>query len=366
MKRNRKRVTCAAVIAGPALAALSLINLAQPASADEIPAIPIGYLDSVIAGTGSVQVAGWTIEPDTTRAIDVQIFVDGVYNQTVNASVERDDVGAAFPGFGPNHGYTAKINGLTAAAHVIDVYAINADELQNDNVLLGEQAIAAPSLTPFGSVDVVRQTTGDNVLIEGWAIDPKTSVPISVAVYVDGVGIGNTTADRSRTDVGAAYPADGSNHGFTVMAPLASAGAHTIDVYAIDSSGDGNNPLVSRTVTDVATESFGSVDVVTQTTGDNVRIEGWAIDPKTTAPISVALYVDGAPMGDATADRSRTDVGAVYPAAGDDHGFDVTVPIASIGTHTVDVYALDSSADGDNPLLRRSTVVITAPVVALP
>jgi hypothetical protein len=76
------------------------------------------------------------------------------------------------------------------------------------------------------------------------------------------------------------------------------------------------------------------------------------------------VYVDGVPMGDSGADRSRTDVGAVYPNEGADHGFDVTVPVATIGAHTVDVYALDSTGDGDNPLLGRTTVVVTAPVIA--
>ena len=63
------------------------------------------------------------------------------------------------------------------------------------------------------------------------------------------------------------------------------------------------------------------------------------------------------------ATNSRTDVGAVFPNEGSDHGFDITIPVSTIGTHTVDVYAIDSTADGDNPLLGRTTVVVTAPVL---
>ena len=116
--RNKRRVT---MIAGSAMTALSLFGLSEPAHAAENPAVPIGFLDSAVPGVGSVQVNGWAIEPDTTGAIDVQVFVDGVFNQTVHATTERDDVGAAYPGYGPLHGYTTNVTGLSAATHSIAV-----------------------------------------------------------------------------------------------------------------------------------------------------------------------------------------------------------------------------------------------------
>jgi hypothetical protein len=149
-----------------------------------------------------------------------------------------------------------------------------------------------------------------------------------------------------------------------VTVPVASGGSHVVNVYAIDSTGNGNNPLLASRAVTVDTESFGHVDAVAQTTADNVRIEGWAIDPKTAAPIGVAVYIDGVPMGDSTASGERTDVGTVFPVEGSDHGFDITVPVATIGTHVVDVYALDSTGDGDNPLLGRTNVVVTSAAIA--
>ena len=347
------------MVAGGALAAVSLFGFSEAANAAVDPAVPIGSLDSVTAGVGTVQVTGWAIEPDTTAASNVQIFVDGVYNQTVAASTERDDVGAAYPGFGDMHGYTASIAGLSSTAHTIAVYAINDNGIQADNVLLGAQSVTPLNSAAFGSVDVAAETTGDNVRVAGWAIDPKTTAPIMVAVYVDGVLSTNVLAGGSRSDVGTVFPAFGANHGYDVTVPVAADGAHTIDVYAIDSTGNGVNPLLARDTVMVSAASFGSVDVVAQGTGDNVRVAGWAIDPKTSAPIMVAVYVDGVLSTDVSASGVRNDVGAVFPALGANHGYDVTVPVAADGAHTVDVYAIDSTGDGVNPLLARNTVNVS-------
>jgi hypothetical protein len=127
-------------------------------------------------------------------------------------------------------------------------------------------------------------------------------------------------------------------------------------VYAIDSSGNGDNPLLARKTVNVATTPFGSVDVAAQSTGNDVVVAGWAIDPNTVSPIAVAVYVDGVASANVTADGSRTDVGSAYPAFGAAHGFSTTLTLSSTGSHTVDVYAIDSSGNGDNPLLARKTV----------
>ena len=83
--------------------------------------------------------------------------------------------------------------------------------------LIGAASLAAPAAsnaasatTPFGSVDVAAQTTGDSVVVAGWAIDPDTTAPIAVAVYVDGVNTSVVTADGSRDDVATVYPAFGA------------------------------------------------------------------------------------------------------------------------------------------------------------
>ena len=55
-------------------------------------------------------------------------------------------------------------------------------------------------------------------------------------------------------------------------------------------------------------------------------MQGWAIDPDTTAPLTVHVYVDGVWAGQSTAGVARPDVGNAYPGFGSGHGFDVTLP----------------------------------------
>ena len=80
--------------------------------------------------------------------------------------------------------------------------------------------------------------------MSGWAIDPNTTKPIPVHVYVDGKAVQTLTANTSRPDVGNVYGM-GDNHGFLLDAPVkASAGNHQVCVYAID-SWSGTNPLIA-------------------------------------------------------------------------------------------------------------------------
>ena len=76
--------------------------------------------------------------------------------------------------------------------------------------------------------------------VSGWAIDPDTTAPISVHVYVDSIGEA-TTAGLGRPDVGAVFPY-GAEHGFA-HSMAASAGSHTVCVYAIN-NGQGGHALL--------------------------------------------------------------------------------------------------------------------------
>lgn len=92
---------------------------------------------------------------------------------------------------------------------------------------------------PIGSLDAVSATT-TSVSAAGWALDPDTTSPILVHVYVDGRAVAAVTANADRPDVGAALNL-GSVHGFVASVPAAP-GTHTVCVYAIDAGGVGPNP----------------------------------------------------------------------------------------------------------------------------
>jgi subtilisin family serine protease len=282
---------------------------------------PLGSLDLVSAGVGSVSVSGWALDPDTAAPIQVHVYVDGT-GTALTADGSRPDVGAAF-GYGSAHGFSAQL-GAAGGPHTVCAYAINVGA--GGNVLIGCRSVTVPSGSPFGSIDVMAAGVG-SVTVAGWAIDPDTAAPIQVHVYVDGVGYA-LDANGSRADVGAAF-GYGPNHGYgTTVA--AGGGAHLVCAYAINVGAGGNVLLGCRVVNVPTGPPFGSLDQATRNADGTVSVAGWAIDPDTTAPIEVHVYVGssaypitGFPL---VAGQSRPDVAAVLPPYGPNHGYSFVVP----------------------------------------
>nr|WP_249420023.1 S8 family serine peptidase [Rhabdothermincola salaria] len=301
---------------------------------------PFGSLDVVSGGPGSVRVAGWALDPDTAASIDVHVYVDG-RGYPLRADRSRSDVGAAFPGYGSAHGFSVSVP-ASGGSHQVCAYAINVGS--GGNSLLGCRTVVVPSGSPFGSLDVVSAGPG-SVRVAGWALDPDTAASIPVHVYVGGRGTA-LTADRTRSDVGAAYPGYGSAHGFS-RTLSASPGAQRVCAYAINVGRGSTTLLGCRTVVVPSGSPFGSLDVVTRS-GSEVRVAGWALDPDTAAPIDVHVYVGGSGFA-LTADRSRPDVGAAFPGYGSAHGFSRTLAIDGRGL-PVCVYAINTGR-GANSLI---------------
>jgi hypothetical protein len=86
---------------------------------------------------------------------------------------------------------------------------------------------------PIGNLEAATRVPG-GVAVSGWALDPDTSEPTDVHVYVDDVGTA-IRADQPRPDVAAAFGL-GSAHGFGRTLPM-TAGAHRVCGYAIDTGG---------------------------------------------------------------------------------------------------------------------------------
>ena len=148
-----------------------------------------------------------------------------------------------------------------------------------------------------------RGSTGP-LTVNGWAIDPDTSDPIDVHVYVDGGWAGALRADTSRPDVGRAVPGYGDAHGYQAVFGGFAPGVHQVCTFAINVGPYGTtNPQLGCASFTVPGDPFGSLDGVTAVPG-GIRAEGWAVDPDTSAPIDVHVYVDGA-WGTATTGLGR-------------------------------------------------------------
>lgn len=311
--------------------------------------VPVGSVDGVAPGVGAVTVSGWALDPETAGPIAVQVFVDSQLRASLTADLSRPDVAVVFPAYGPNHGYRVEVSGVGGGPHDVCVRALNVLGGTGDQ-WLGCRRVTV-SGDPIGNLEAVEAS--DGVRVSGWALDPDATAPIAVHVYVNGRWSGSGIADRNRPDVGVAFPHYGPSHGFDVKVPPASDGTHRVCVYGIN-TGFGSHALVGCRSFTVNRSPFGNVDSASRA-ADQVRLQGWVIDPDTTAPVTIHAYVSGAWGGAFTADVPRPDVAAVYPAAGPNHGFDVMIPVGS-GTRQVCLYAINVGLGGTNPLLGCHTL----------
>lgn len=197
------------------------------------------------------------------------------------------------------------------------------------------------SADPFGSLDSAR--AGANALtVTGWAIDPDTTAPIEVHVYVDGAWGGAVTANVNRPDVGAAVPGYGNNHGFSLRVANLAAGDRRVCAFALNVGpwGTTNPELGCRTVK-VSASPQGRIDSVRLAPG-GAQVVGWAADPDSSATVELEFTVDGAVAASGSASRTRSDVGAAYPWFGSERGFNTIAPLAvTPGTRRVCVNAID-------------------------
>lgn len=107
----------------------------------------------------------------------------------------------------------------------------------------------------------------------------------------------------------------------------------------------------------------GNVDAI-----DCTHLAGWAQDDDTpTQAIAVHFYFDG-PAGDSkaqaiamTANQTRADL--CKPLGSCDHAFDFAPPLSMQdgADHSVFVYAIDSSGNGDNPEIGKGTLNCATP-----
>jgi hypothetical protein len=316
------------------------------------PGGPFGQLDNAVQVANGIRVLGWTIDPDTAAPIQVHVYVDSAGTNTGNAATQRSDIGRAFPDYGGAHGFDTVV-GAGPGWHNVCAYGINVGG--GTNTLLGCRAVLV-NPNPFGQLDQVVQVLG-GLRVSGWAIDPETAAPIQVHIYVDAGGTNLGYADDSRPDVGShfGYARYGNLHGFNGVVG-AGPGPHWVCAYAINTLYGANSLIGCRSVI-VNPNPFGSLDDADATRG-GVHVSGWDIDPDTSSPIQVHVYIDGGGTNLGPAANVRKDVGSVFAFAGygANHGFDATIPAGS-GRHQVCAYAINV-AMGANTSLGCKTVTV--------
>ncbi|MEY2590142.1 MAG: hypothetical protein QOJ67_2126 [Acidimicrobiaceae bacterium] len=332
-------------VPGSSFEALDASSLmVDPSSGSTKTSNPFGNVDGVSVAPGGVTIAGWAIDPDSSGPIGVHLYLDGSFAGALDASIDRPDVGAAFPASGPRHGFSAVVP-ITPGNHVLCAFAINAGP-GTTNPQLGCRYVPWTG-NPFGNVDAITLAPG-GASVQGWTVDPDSSSSIRVHVYVNGGLAAITTADRPRLDVGAYLPGFGTAHGFAVNVALLD-GANSVCAYGINVGPGSTNPQVGCFTVPYRALPVGSLDRVRRT-ANGLRVQGWTIDPDTAGAVQVHTYVDGAIADITTASQPRPDVGAAFAGFGAAHGYDVVIP-AGAGPHTVCTYAINVGGGDSNPLL---------------
>jgi len=192
---------------------------------------PTGWLDSISTFGRSVTATGWAIDPDTTGSVKVNLSIDGKTSQFL-ASNPYAGLGAAKPGFGDNHGFSAS-SAVSPGQHTVCVTAQNNDV--GDERSLGCRTVSVAAATaPAGWVDSITPAAG-TISAAGWALDPDLSTPVKVTLNIDGTTAVETRAGSTYPGLGSVFPVFGSAHGFNLSAPSPS-GPHSVCVLAIDDS----------------------------------------------------------------------------------------------------------------------------------
>ena len=308
---------------------------------------PFGSLDSATGGLGRVTVAGWAVDPDSSGPLNVNLVMDGAVT-TVVANGNRPDVGAAYPSAGSGHGFTATLTDRRRIAPGVRLRPQHRGRLQlGARLSHRRRARREPD-----RLDGQRHRCERRACRSAGGRSIPTPRPRSRSTSTSTVS-GSPPPPRSPDPTSAVRTrATGRTTATRRWLPPAP-GTRTACAYGINvASGTTNSLLGCRTVVVPDTSPFGSLDAVTGAPG-GVRVKGWAIDPDTTSPIQVHVFVDGV-SSTILADKSRPDVGAAFPSAGSNHGYAATIGTAP-GNHSVCAWALNVGGGGNRLLGCRSS-----------
>lgn len=252
------------------------------------PSAGVSYVSSLASavdnGNGSATLTGW-VKANTTASIGYMISVDGVPMHTGTAN---QPYFTGFPGAGPNHGFTAVVNGLTQGTHEFCVHGtVNGIQtrLICTNLFISVSAGANPppatvptplpttppvaTSTPIpaapapvavnpgvvpqfygaiGSLDVLRRANDGNAFVSGWAARSASAGtgPINVVISVDGVDKTRVSASLPRQDITGSFQ---QAYGFSGRAQLRANRTSNVCVMLEDPSTGARFQIGCRSVT---------------------------------------------------------------------------------------------------------------------
>lgn len=312
---------------------------------------PIGDINSITRSGSSAVVRGWAIDTDTTDSILVDAWVNGRFVTSLVANQSRPDVAQHYPTSGPNHGYVGSIP-LNSGENNICLFAINV--MGGTHTQLGCRSIYVGSSNPQGDINGFS-VSGVSATMRGWAFDADTTDSIVVDFWVNGRFATSINANQSRPDVKAVFPAQSASHGFSATLSL-SPGDNNVCVYGINVAGGSHTLLGCRSAYVGSNSPRGDINGL-HATGNIANFRGWAFDADTTNSILVDVWVNGRFEKTISADESRPDVQAYFPAQSSNHGFSGSVPLQT-GENNICLYGINIEGGSHTQLGCRSIAVV--------
>ena len=178
---------------------------------------------------GTITVEGWAFDPDDTNA-KLKITAwggPGMFKMgETTANTARADVNNVY-GCGSNHGFVATFNVDWWGTYKACIDIANVGSGQNVTSAQQSVTVEAPH-NPVYSFESVRSDTPGMITVKGWAFDmDNKNAKLKINVWAGVLGVGETVADKLRSDVNEAYGC-GSNHGFEATFPANWSGTNKI------------------------------------------------------------------------------------------------------------------------------------------
>jgi len=96
---------------------------------------PRGVVDSITTPqVGQIKLAGWAFDPDTSGAINIQVYVGAKLAKTTKAGSSRPDVQTAYGLVNANHGFDLTLTNQPLGPQKVCVFAVNSPSGANVNI----------------------------------------------------------------------------------------------------------------------------------------------------------------------------------------------------------------------------------------
>lgn len=323
---------------------------------------PVGNLDSISAGEGTITLRGWAYDPDAYEdSLVIEVYVGGDIGtghcyRVMADNESRPDVTQYFPKVKEMCGFTYTIATEEKGHQYVYVYAVDPQYPDQKKLVdYGQRDVVIKGQEPVGNLDSIS-VEGGKINLRGWAYDSDDySKDIEIEVYVGGdIGFGSCykimTGAESRPDVTQYFQEVKDKCGFNSSIQVNERGLKQVYVYAVDAQKPEQKILVDYGIREITIEEqlpIGNLDSANGGAGV-IELRGWAYDPDDySKDIEIEVYVGG-DIGSGTCyktitgSEARPDVTQYFPEVKDTCGFICSIGVEEVGLQHIYVYAVDT------------------------